>query len=82
MLGFIYLAWIIFKAMFTDSLVMGWASLIAVSLILGGCQLLFIGLIGQYLARIFDEAKGRPIYVLEQTPPLPPNVEQVGQNPE
>ena len=38
------------------------------SLILGGCQLLFIGLIGQYLARVFDEVKGRPIYVLKQIP--------------
>jgi hypothetical protein len=37
-------------------------------LLLGGCQLLFIGLIGQYLARVFDEAKGRPIYILKQAP--------------
>jgi glycosyltransferase involved in cell wall biosynthesis len=71
MLGFVYLLWIFFKAVFTDSLVVGWASLIAVMLILGGCQLLFIGLIGQYLARVFDEAKGRPIYVLKQAPPRP-----------
>jgi dolichol-phosphate mannosyltransferase len=78
LVGFFYLAWIIFAAVFTESLVMGWASLIAVSLILGGCQLLFIGLIGQYLARIFDEAKGRPIYVLKQSPPLPPDAEQSG----
>jgi len=71
LLGFIYLAWIVFRALFTDSLVVGWASLIAVSLILGGCQILFIGLIGQYLARIFDESKGRPIYVLKQNPDPP-----------
>lgn len=78
LLGFIYLSWILFKALFTDSLVIGWASLIAVSLILGGCQLLFIGLIGQYLARIFDETKGRPVYVLKQSPPPPSDKQQSG----
>jgi len=71
LLGFVYLLYIMFKAVYTDSLVVGWASLIAVSLILGGCQLLFIGLLGQYLARVFDEAKGRPLYVLKQAPPRP-----------
>jgi len=67
-LGFLYLAWILLRAVFVGDLVVGWASLIAVTLILGGCQLLFIGLIGQYLARVFDEVKGRPIYVVKQTP--------------
>ncbi|MDH3217451.1 MAG: glycosyltransferase family 2 protein [Candidatus Krumholzibacteria bacterium] len=67
-LGFVYLAWIIARAILVGDLVVGWTSLIAVSLILGGCQLLFIGLIGQYLARVFDEVKGRPIYVLKQIP--------------
>jgi dolichol-phosphate mannosyltransferase len=67
-LGFLYLIWIVLRALFVKDLVVGWASLIAVSLILGGCQLLFIGLIGQYLARVFDEVKGRPIYVVKQAP--------------
>lgn len=49
-------------------LITGWASLIGVTLILGGCQLMFIGLIGQYLARIFEEVKGRPRYIFKQTP--------------
>ena len=30
---------------------------------------MFIGLIGQYLARVFEEVKGRPIYLLKQEPP-------------
>lgn len=67
-LGFMYLVWIILRAIFVRDLVVGWTSLIAVSLILGGCQILFIGLIGQYLARVFDEVKGRPIYVAKQVP--------------
>jgi dolichol-phosphate mannosyltransferase len=68
LLGFLYLMWILLRAILVKDLVVGWASLIAVTLILGGCQLLFIGLIGQYLARVFDEVKGRPIYVLKQAP--------------
>jgi dolichol-phosphate mannosyltransferase len=73
-LGFLYLAWILIRAVFVGDLVVGWASLIAVTLILGGCQLLFIGLLGQYLARVFDEVKGRPIYVVKQTPDESPGV--------
>lgn len=63
--GFIYLIWILLKL---KQAVPGWASLIGVTLILGGCQLIFIGLIGQYLARIFEEVKGRPTYIIKQTP--------------
>ena len=49
-------------------LVPGYASLIGVALILGGVQLSFIGLIGQYLARVFEEVKGRPAYLIKQHP--------------
>ena len=66
--GFGYLAWILGRALIVKDLVPGWASLIGVTLVLGGCQLLFIGLIGEYLARVFDEVKGRPLYVQKQAP--------------
>ena len=52
----------------TGGLVPGYASLIGVILILGGCQLSVLGLIGHYLARVFEEVKGRPIYLLKQVP--------------
>jgi hypothetical protein len=52
-------------------LVPGYASLIGVIMILGGSQLIFIGLIGQYLARVFEQVKGRPIYLLKQEPVEP-----------
>jgi len=61
-----YLFWIIGRYFLLNDLVQGWASLISVVLIIGGCQLFFIGLIGQYLARIFDEVKGRPIYLVKK----------------
>ncbi len=70
-LGFAYLAWNLIKAFMTGVMAPGWASLIGLTMILGGAQLLFIGLIGQYLARVFEEVKGRPLYLLKQEPPPP-----------
>jgi dolichol-phosphate mannosyltransferase len=42
----------------------GWASTVLVGTFLGGCQLLFLGLIGEYIATIFDEIKARPLYIV------------------
>ena len=42
----------------------GWASIVLVTTFLGGCQLLFLGLIGEYIATIFDEIKHRPVYIV------------------
>jgi glycosyltransferase involved in cell wall biosynthesis len=70
-LGFVYLAWTLIHGYLLNGLVPGYASLIGVTMILGGCQLAFIGLIGQYLARVFEEVKGRPIYLLKQNPVEP-----------
>lgn len=66
--GFAYLGWTLFKGWVLHSLVPGYSSLIGVTIILGGCQLVFIGLIGEYLARVFEQVKGRPIYLLLQEP--------------
>ena len=66
--GFFYLAWTLINGYVLGGLVPGYSSLIGVTMILGGCQLVFIGLIGQYLARVFEEVKGRPLYLLKQAP--------------
>jgi glycosyltransferase involved in cell wall biosynthesis len=49
---------------FQRAVMPGWASTVLVGTFLGGCQLLFLGLIGEYIATIFDEIKGRPLYIL------------------
>lgn len=67
-LGFGYLAWTLVQGYLRNALVPGYASLIAVVMILGGAQLAFLGLIGQYLARIFEQVKQRPAYLLKQKP--------------
>lgn len=65
-LGAIYLLYVLGKALWTGDVVTGWPSLISVVLILGGLQILFIGVIGAYLGRVFEQAKGRPLYVLRR----------------
>jgi dolichol-phosphate mannosyltransferase len=49
----------------------GFATLLAMISILSGAQLVFIGVIGQYIASIFDDAKGRPHYIVDYTQNIP-----------
>lgn len=49
--------------LFTDRSIPGFATITIVVLFLGGVQLLAVGLLGEYISRIFDEVKGRPLYV-------------------
>jgi polyisoprenyl-phosphate glycosyltransferase len=60
------LAWTFYVRFFTNHHPQGWTSVIAVVLLLGGVQLLSLGVIGQYVARIFEEAKQRPLYFVEE----------------
>jgi dolichol-phosphate mannosyltransferase len=60
------LVWTLYVRFFTDNHPQGWTSVIAVVLLLGGVQLLSLGVIGQYVARIFDETKQRPLYFVEE----------------
>ena len=64
--GFLYVMYILYGFFFKQNLIPGWASLICTLLILNGFQLIFIGLIGEYLSKIFEEVKGRPIYVVKE----------------
>lgn len=50
---------------FHRAIVAGWASTILVGTFLGGANLLFLGIIGEYIASMFEELKGRPIYIVE-----------------
>jgi dolichol-phosphate mannosyltransferase len=63
LLGMPYAAWAIYARLFTDTAVPGWASLLVAVLFLGGVQLMSIGVIGEYIGRIYKEVKGRPIYL-------------------
>jgi polyisoprenyl-phosphate glycosyltransferase len=66
-LCFLYLCWIIVdKIMDPGGSVKGWSSTVAVILFLGGIQLISLGIIGQYLGRIYQEIKGRPLYIVQR----------------
>ena len=60
------LVWTLYLRFFTDETVQGWASVIVVVLFLGGIQLISLGIIGQYVGRIFEEVKARPLYVVAE----------------
>ena len=67
--GMLYFAYIVYTLLaHPEHVVQGWTSLIIVVLILSGVQIIFIGMIGEYIARIFEEAKGRPLYFFKQRP--------------
>ena len=65
----LYALWIVYKTIAFGEDVRGYPSLMVVILFLGGVQLITIGILGEYLGRMFDETKGRPLYfVTEYTP--------------
>lgn len=64
--AFIYMVWIILKTLLFGEKVAGYPSLMTVILFLGGIQLLSLGIIGEYLGRVFNETKGRPLYFIKE----------------
>lgn len=65
-LAFIYMAFIITKVLVSGIDVPGYASLVTVVLFLGGVQLVTLGVIGEYIGRLFVEAKCRPVYLIDR----------------
>ncbi len=58
-----YLLFVIWARLFTDRVVPGWSSILAAVLVIGGVQLMVLWIIGEYVGRLYEEAKQRPIYV-------------------
>lgn len=65
-IAFVYLLVIIFQTIFFGNDIAGYPSTLAVILFLGGVQLLSLGIIGEYIGRIFNETKQRPLYFIEE----------------
>jgi dolichol-phosphate mannosyltransferase len=63
-LGFLLIIWSIASRLIRPDVPQGWASTIAVILFVGGVQLVILGIIGEYLGRVYDEVRVRPLYVV------------------
>jgi glycosyltransferase involved in cell wall biosynthesis len=69
--AFVYALWIVTKTILWGEPVRGYPSVMVVILFLGGVQLLAIGILGEYLGRMFNETKRRPLYLLQAFEPSP-----------
>ena len=63
-LAIIYASYLILRTVISGIVVPGYASIIVTVLFLGGLQLVALGVLGEYLGRVFEEVKNRPIYLI------------------
>jgi len=64
--GFLYMLWVIIQTLVWHGTAQGWASTMSVILFIGGMQMIFLGVIGEYIGRIFLEVKNRPDHVIDK----------------
>jgi dolichol-phosphate mannosyltransferase len=57
---------VVYEKLFTDKAILGWASTIVTITFLGGLTLMTLGIMGEYLGRIYDEVKQRPLYIISE----------------
>src|SRR5437667_11164 len=62
--GFLIAAWAALTKIFHVPSPRGWASTMAAILFVGGVQLVMLGVVGEYLGRVYDEVRRRPLYIV------------------
>ncbi len=67
LLAFAYGVWVVVAHFFDGHTVAGWATIVAGMMFFSGVQLLFIGILGEYLGRVYEEVKQRPRYIVART---------------
>ncbi len=65
-IGIIISIYYLFLKIFTDTLVPGFTAIILTIIIFSGVQIFLIGIVGEYIARIFEETKKRPLYIIDK----------------
>ncbi len=66
-LGFLLMLWVVVNGLVYGRTPPGWASLAVIILVFGGIQLVVLGIIGEYVSRIFDEVKRRPHFIVSDS---------------
>ena len=64
--GLVVAGWAVYVRLFNKAAVPGWATIMIAVTLAGSAQLLIMGIIGEYIGRIYEEVKRRPLYVLEE----------------
>jgi len=64
--SFLYAVFAIYEKFFSNKVLPGWTSILVSVLFLGGVQLIAIGILGEYLARVYEEVKQRPLYIVKK----------------
>jgi len=67
LLAFLGIVYALIVRIFTNAWVEGWAGLFIAVLFMGGVQLVSVGILGEYVGRIYNEVKRRPLYVIDET---------------
>lgn len=65
-IGFFYALYIVIKTLVLGKDVPGFATIVCLLLIIGGVNLIFLGIIGSYIGRIYEEVKNRPSYIIKE----------------
>lgn len=70
---FLYILWAVYAALVLRATFPGWTSLVVLQGVISGATLIAVGLLGDYVSRIYDEAKRRPLYIVDGTANLDPD---------
>ncbi len=63
-IAFLGIGWVIYVRLFLEQVVPGWASTLLIVLLIGGVQFIFMGVLGIYISKIFNEVRQRPRYLI------------------
>jgi polyisoprenyl-phosphate glycosyltransferase len=69
--GIVYMLYVLYATLVKHNTSPGWSSLVCLQTIYSGAILIAIGLVGEYVAKIYEESKGRPLYVVSDALNLP-----------
>ena len=64
--SFLFILYVLYDRFFANQIVAGWASTVAIILLTQGIVLMILGMMGEYIGRIYMELKNRPIYIVQE----------------